>query len=111
MSLVIASQLEPTFNEQLRRHPARPEVIEAPEARPWDAAADADVLVVRPSPAWRENRLAPRPQGWPGRLRWIYSSSSGVDFYPRWLLEGPPVSCGRGVAADEIAMSLFGRHG
>jgi phosphoglycerate dehydrogenase-like enzyme len=103
MSLVIASQLEPAFNERLGAHPARPTVIAAPEERPWDAATDADILLVRPSPAWREQRRAPRPASWPGRLRWIYSSSSGIDFYPPWLLEGPPVSCGRGVASDEIA--------
>jgi phosphoglycerate dehydrogenase-like enzyme len=103
MSLVIASQLEGSFNERLSAHPARPKVIGVPEERPWEAAAGADILLVRPSPAWRESRQAPRPAAWPGRLRWIYSSSSGVDFYPRWLLEGPPVSCGRGVASDEIA--------
>ena len=33
----------------------------------------------------------------------MYSGSVGVDFYPRWLLEAPLVSCGRGVASDEIA--------
>jgi phosphoglycerate dehydrogenase-like enzyme len=103
MSLVIASQLESAFNQLLSAHPARPIVIGVPEERPWEAAADADILLVRPSPAWREQRLAPRPATWPGRLRWIYSSSAGIDFYPRWLLDGPPVSCGRGVASDEIA--------
>jgi phosphoglycerate dehydrogenase-like enzyme len=103
MSLVIASQLETAFNERLSAHPARPVVVGVSEERPWEAASDADILLVRPSPAWRENLLLPRPVSWPGRLRWIYSSSSGVDFYPRWLLEGPPVSCGRGVASDEIA--------
>jgi len=103
MSFVIASQLEGTFNDQLSAHPARPTVIGVSEERPWEAASQADVLLVRPSPAWREHRLVPRPADWPGRLRWIYSASSGIDFYPPWLLEGPPVSCGRGVASDEIA--------
>ncbi len=103
MSFVIASQFESAFNDQLSAHPARPTVIGVSEERPWEAAAEADVLLVRPSPAWREHRLAPRPANWPGRLRWIYSGSSGIDFYPPWLLEGPPVSCGRGVASDEIA--------
>jgi phosphoglycerate dehydrogenase-like enzyme len=103
VNLVIASQLEGAFNERLSAHPAGPTVIDVPEERPWEAAADADILLVRPTPAWREHRLMPRPRLWPGRLRWIYSSSSGVDFYPRWLLDGPPVSSGRGVAADEIA--------
>jgi len=51
----------------------------------------------------RGNRQAPRPAGWPGRLRWISSASAGIDFYPRWLLDAPLVTCGRGVASDEIA--------
>jgi phosphoglycerate dehydrogenase-like enzyme len=58
---------------------------------------------VRPSPAWRLNRQLARPASWPGRVRWVYSGSVGVDFYPQWLLEAPLVSCGRGVASDEIA--------
>jgi len=103
MSFVIASQLEGAFNDQLSAHPARPTVIGVSEERPWEAAAQADVLLVRPSPSWREHRLIPRPADWPGRLRWIYSASAGIDFYPPWLLDGPPVSCGRGVASDEIA--------
>ncbi len=103
MSLVIASQFEEGFNEGLRGLPLRPTVIPAPEDQPWGVANDADILLVRPSPAWRENRELARPSSWPGRLRWVYSGSVGVDFYPRWLLEAPLVSCGRGVASDEIA--------
>lgn len=103
MNLVIASQMEEGFNAQLRAHPSQPTVIGAPEAQPWDAGRDADVLLARPSPAWRGNRETQRPEGWPGRLRWIYSASAGIDFYPRWLLEAPLVTCGRGVASDEIA--------
>jgi phosphoglycerate dehydrogenase-like enzyme len=103
MSLVIASQMEEGFNAALRAHPVQPIVIGAPEATPWEVASDADVLLARPSPAWRGNREAQSPAGWPGRLRWIYSASAGIDFYPRWLLEAPLVTCGRGVASDEIA--------
>jgi hypothetical protein len=36
-------------------------------------------------------------------LRWVYSASAGVDVYPRWLLDAPLVTCGRGVASEEIA--------
>ncbi len=103
MSLVIASQLEGGFNDSLRRLPLKPEVITVPEESPWDAARDADVLLVRPSPTWRQSHSRPRPDLWPGRLKWVYSASTGVDFYPRWLLEAPLVTCGRGVASDEIA--------
>lgn len=103
MSLVIASQMEETFNARLRDLPQAPTVIGVPEDTPWDAAANADVLLVRPSIAWRGNRERARPTQWPGRLKWIYSASVGVDFYPRWLLDAPLVTCGRGVASDEIA--------
>ncbi len=103
MSLTIASQLESSFNDSLRGHPTRPNVIDASEHAPWDAARDADVLLVLPAPAWRQSHDAPRPEAWPGRLKWVYSASTGVDFYPPWLLDAPLVTCGRGVAADEIA--------
>jgi phosphoglycerate dehydrogenase-like enzyme len=103
MTLVIASQLEPGLNDSLRRHPVRPDVITVPEESPWDVADSADVLLVRPSPTWRGHHHRPKPDIWPGRLRWVYSASVGMDFYPRWLLDAPMVTCGRGVASDEIA--------
>ena len=103
MSFVIASQLERATNAILANHASRPTFIMAPERDPWSIARQADVLIVRPTPAWRN---APRdvvPPGWPGRLRWVFSCSVGVDFYPGWLLDGPPVSCARGTASEEIA--------
>jgi len=102
MSLIIASQLESEFNTVIAGHASQPEIIAAPEATPWSVAGDADVLIVRPSPAWRQ---APRqkPAGWPGRLQWVFSCSAGVDFYPEWLLDAPVVSCARGTASEEIA--------
>ena len=103
MSLVIASQMEAGFNAELRAQPSAPTVIAVSEDRPWEAANDADILLVRPTPAWRATRTLPSPSSWPGRLRWITSASVGVDFYPRWLLDAPLVTCGRGVASDEIA--------
>lgn len=103
MSLIIASQFEDSFNAELREHPLRPTVIGVPEDRPWDVANDADVILVRPSSAWRESRDRERPAAWPGRLQWVYSGSVGIDVYPRWLLDAPLVSCGRGVASEEIA--------
>jgi len=103
MSLIIASQFEDSFNTELRGHPLRPTVIGATEDRPWEAATEADVLLVRPSPAWRESRQSVRPASWPGKLKWVYSGSVGVDVYPPWLLDAPLVSCGRGIASEEIA--------
>jgi phosphoglycerate dehydrogenase-like enzyme len=103
MGLVIASQFEDSFNEALRAHALRPTVIVAREDRPWDAANDADILLVRPTPPWGRIGASQRPVSWPGRVRWIHSGSVGVDFYPDWLLDAPLVSCARGVSSDEIA--------
>jgi len=103
MSFVIASQMEEGFNAQLRTHASSPLVIPVPEERPWEAANDADLLLIRPSPQWRRSKTLSRPGGWPGRLKWVYSASVGIDFYPSWVLEAPLVTCGRGVASAEIA--------
>ena len=54
MSLIIASQLEPDFNRSLGLHPSRPTLIDVAEDEPWSAASEADILLVRPSPAWRQ---------------------------------------------------------
>lgn len=102
MSLIIASQLDADFNRGLGQHPIAPILIDVADDAPWTAAAEADVLLVRPSPAWRQPAIE-RPPAWPGRLKWVYSASAGIDFYPQWLLDAPLVTCGRGVASDEIA--------
>ncbi|AMK25879.1 D-isomer specific 2-hydroxyacid dehydrogenase family protein [Sphingobium sp. TKS] len=102
MSLIIASQLEPDFNRSLGLHPSAPTLIDVAEDEPWTAADEADILLVRPSLAWRQSAQE-RPKIWPGRLKWVYSASAGVDFYPGWLLDAPLVTCGRGVASEEIA--------
>lgn len=103
MSLVIANQLGPEFSALLAGHPVAPTIIDVPEERPWEAAADADVLIVRPAPAWRAAPADTKPALWPGRVRWVCVASAGVDFYPPWLLDAPLVNCGRGVASEEIA--------
>ncbi|KQM19002.1 NAD(P)-dependent oxidoreductase [Novosphingobium sp. Leaf2] len=102
MSLIIASQFDAAFNQELAQHPSRPVIVSAAPDAPWTAANDADVLLAAPTPAWLA-RPAPRPDVWPGRLQWVYCGSAGVDFYPEWLLDAPLVTCGRGVASDEIA--------
>jgi phosphoglycerate dehydrogenase-like enzyme len=103
MSLIIASQMEQVFNDQLRTHASAPTVISVPEERPWEAANDADLMLIRPSLQWQQLKTRSRPVEWPGRLKWVYSASVGIDFYPSWVLEAPLVTCGRGVASAEIA--------
>jgi len=102
--LVIASQLDAAVNERLRAHPAQPTLIDVPSVRPWEVAERADVLLVRPAPAWLGHGRSAAPTGWPGRLKWVFSSTTGVDFYPDWMTGGStPLCCARGVASEEIA--------
>jgi phosphoglycerate dehydrogenase-like enzyme len=102
-NVVIASQLGPEVDDLLRAHPAKPTVIEVPAERPWEIAAKADVLLVRPAVPWLGHRRNAAPEGWPGRLKWIFSATTGVDFYPRWMVSGDtPMCCARGVASEEI---------
>ncbi|MDB5459999.1 MAG: dehydrogenase [Caulobacteraceae bacterium] len=100
MSIVIVSQMDDAFNDQLRAHPRRPTVVTA-SATPWFDALDADMFLVAPIPPWTPS--PPRPEGWPGSLKWVCCASSGVDFYPDWLLDAPLITCARGVASEEIA--------
>lgn len=101
-SALIASQLGPELDEALAAHPSRPRLLPVPEDRPWEIASEADYLFVRPGAGWA---AAPteRPAAWPGRLRWIQTSTAGVDAFPAWLTDGVAVSCARGVFSQQIA--------
>lgn len=77
-------------------------VIDDEHTAAWRRCADAEVLLTAPRNGWREAPHA-APPGWPGRLRWVHLASSGIDFFPRWLFDGPMVTTSRGVAADAIA--------
>ena len=60
------------------------------------------MLLTRPLAGWNK-APADRPAGWPNGLRWIQTASTGIDFFPPWLLDGPVVTIGRGISADAIA--------
>lgn len=105
--LVIASQLDEDFNEVIRQrlaltHPGA-KVLGVPAGVPSDLPAEVSILLARPINV--RGYLAPDtpPPGWPYGLKWIQVVSSGIDFYPRWLFNGPPVSTSRGSAAENIA--------
>lgn len=105
--LVIASQLDEDFNDVIRQrlaltHPGA-QVLNVPAGVPSDLPAEVSVLLARPINV--RGYLAPDtpPPGWPYGLKWIHVVSSGIDFYPKWLFNGPPVSTSRGSAADNIA--------
>ena len=97
--LVIASSLTEQHNEWLAAHPSRPEVIVL--ATPWDVPENAEALFTYQT-QWRAAPAA-RPAGWFGGLKWIQVASAGVDTFPPWFFEGPPVTRGLGVQAPAIA--------
>ncbi|WP_394208650.1 D-isomer specific 2-hydroxyacid dehydrogenase family protein [Pseudomonas putida] len=98
---IIASQLDAPANQYLRDRLPDHEVIDiAPGQLQLDVPAD--VFIVRPINV-RGNRVDNPPAGWPWALRWVQVVSSGIDFYPDWVFQGPPVTSGRGANAEQVA--------
>jgi phosphoglycerate dehydrogenase-like enzyme len=102
-SPVIVNQLGPELHFALVGHWSRPRIIDHPDgSAPWDIPNGVDVLLTRPHAGW-DKAPAAKPGGWPFGLRWIQTASTGVDFFPPWLFDGPVVTVGRGISADPIA--------
>lgn len=97
---VIASQLDPQANDFIRQ--------QLPEHRVLDLTPEqfnaerADVVILRPVNV-RGRRVDEAPRGWPWSLRWVQLVSSGIDFYPDWLFQGPQVTSGKGSNAEQVA--------
>jgi phosphoglycerate dehydrogenase-like enzyme len=100
---IVVNQLGPEMRAALVEHWSQPWIIDhPPERSPWDIPRDADVLLTRPLVGW-DKAPTVLPKGWPYGLRWIQSASTGLDFFPRWLLDGPVVTVGRGASSTLIA--------
>lgn len=100
--LVIASQLNADFNALLAREIPDATITPVPPGAPESVPEGASVLVA--VPFRRAGAALPRrPDGWPFNLRWVQLASSGIDFYPDWLFEGPLVTSARGTSADALA--------
>jgi phosphoglycerate dehydrogenase-like enzyme len=67
------------------------------------AMAGADVLWIWPKGALHKKNNAPKPEGWPGRLKWAQYIGTGVDVCSRWVFDDIPVTCTRGLLAGPIA--------
>jgi len=90
-ALTIVNQLGPDVRSSLLDHWSHPRLVDHPaSSAPWEIAEDTDVLLTRPQAGWHK---APsrKPSGWPFALRWIQVASTGVDFFPEWLLDAPKV--------------------
>ncbi|BCD88776.1 dihydrofolate reductase [Pseudomonas solani] len=97
----IASQLDAGFNALLRERLPGVEVLDLPRGLPRALPAGVQALLAAPHPALRD--AAEPPPGWPFGLGFVQLVSSGLDFFPRWLLDGPPVASARGATASSIA--------
>ena len=101
--VVVVNQIGPAIGATFEAHPARPTVIaDLSPAEPWRVPPEADVLLTRPHPSWRQAPKEP-PPGWPHGLKWVQVTSAGVDIYPDWLKREVVMTTGRGVAAEPIA--------
>ncbi|MDF0732131.1 D-isomer specific 2-hydroxyacid dehydrogenase family protein [Pseudomonas entomophila] len=98
---IIASQLDAKANQFLRERLPDHQVLDIPYGQ-LTLEAPADVFIVRPINV-RGQRVDTPPPGWPGSLRWVQLVSSGIDFYPDWVFQGPPVTSGKGANAEHVA--------
>lgn len=97
---VIASQLDEQANAFIRQQLPGHRVL---DLNPDQFNAErADVVILRPVNV-RGRRVDEAPRGWPWSLRWVQLVSSGIDFYPDWLFQGPPVTSGKGSNAEQVA--------
>ncbi|MGH8448281.1 D-isomer specific 2-hydroxyacid dehydrogenase family protein [Pseudomonas sp.] len=105
--VIIASQLDEDFNAVIRERlaPLHPEaqVIGVPVGVPSDLPPQANILLLRPINVRGYTAPDTPPPGWPYGAQWVHLVSSGIDFYPQWLFNGPPVTTSRGSAADNLA--------
>ena len=105
--VIIASQLDEDYNAVIRErlasiHPEA-QVIGVPVGVPSDLPPQANILLLRPINVRGYTAPDTPPPGWPYGVQWVHLVSSGIDFYPQWLFNGPPVTTSRGSAADNLA--------
>src|SRR5476651_2239464 len=105
--VIIASQLDEDYNAVIREllasiHPEA-QVIGVPAGVPSDLPPQANILLLRPINVRGYTAPDTPPPGWPYGAQWVHLVSSGIDFYPQWLFNGPPVTTSRGSAADNLA--------
>ncbi|HXZ07609.1 MAG TPA: D-isomer specific 2-hydroxyacid dehydrogenase family protein [Paraburkholderia sp.] len=101
--VTIASQLPEPFNDAVRALLPGTQVIGIPRGVPADLPEGASILVAAPIIVRGATAPTHAPKGWPFGLRWVQLGSSGIDFYPRWFFDGPPVTTARGTASQAIA--------
>ncbi len=100
---LIVNQMGAFVRAALEQHWSCPVIVDHPSGTPpWEILEVADVLLTRPFAGW-DKAPSKRPANWPSKLSWIQVASTGVDYFPPWFLDGPPVTTGRGIQAIPIA--------
>ena len=110
--VIIASQLDEDYNDVIRErlatiHP-QAQVIGVPAGVPSDLPPQANILLLRPINVRGYTAPDTPPPGWPYGAQWVHLVSSGIDFYPQWLFNGPPVSTSRGSSSAVSSSSAPG---
>lgn len=111
--LVIASQLGEVSAGLLQQLPtasdSRSIQIQSFSPDSFDSLHTAEILLASPQ-GWPSQA----PVGWPFNLKWIQLVSSGIDFYPQWLLDGITITTSRGATAlpmvEYVLAALFQQH-
>jgi phosphoglycerate dehydrogenase-like enzyme len=110
--LVVASQLNETFNTAFADSLTDVDILSVPAGSPAGLPPEAQVLLAAPFRRPGGEFPAGPPPGWPFTVKWVQLISVGIDFYPPWLFQGPVVTSARGssaVALAEFALAaIFG---
>ncbi|MFT4436441.1 NAD(P)-dependent oxidoreductase [Caballeronia sp. 15715] len=101
--VTIASQLAEPFNDAVRALLPDVQVVGIPRGVPACLPEQTSILIAAPIIIRGAHAPERAPSGWPFGLRWVQLGSSGIDFYPRWFLEGLPVTTARGTSSTSIA--------
>ncbi len=103
----IAHQFAPPMSALLLGLPGITAARHIPAGDRWALPCDVDVLFVLHGEGDHDGRHAaadaPRPPGWPGRVKLVQLASAGADDYPPWLWEAPAVASASGTTAIPIA--------
>jgi phosphoglycerate dehydrogenase-like enzyme len=111
--VTIASQLAEPFNDAVRALLPDAQVVGIPRGVPAELPDETSILVAAPIIIRGAQAPEHAPAGWPFNLRWVQLGSSGIDFYPRWFFDGPPVATARGtssIAIAEFALAAIFAH-
>jgi phosphoglycerate dehydrogenase-like enzyme len=103
--LLIAHQLPAAFQSLLASLPGEVALQALPPATAWEVPAHAEILFAVPPRGGNVVVPTQKPPGWPGRLRWLHTVSTGVDEFPPWVFDVPQVTCGRG--SNSVAIAEF----